>query len=290
MLGPSWRSKLSWQVFSLEHDDPKIFTVSQWQHDKSKPGIIYLIYRIVIALFLFVTWLLSVIDYKNSNLTAEFRAKYLIYLTNWGYTTCTLQALVCLVMVAGSVLSSKLKSHPTIEKKVLKLYKFYRLLNVIATPVAFAITSMYWSVIYDASTMTFDEMNFFVHGSNSIFMMIDLMVVAHPVIFMHFIYTSIFGITYATFTLIYYLCGGTSREGNVYIYTILNWDNPGTTVLTCLGVLVFLIALHCLTWALQKLRRISEKGEKSIVDDKTKETTKKKHQGYVNEGMANDVV
>lgn len=121
----------------------------QWQRDKTKPNIIYLIYKTAITLYLCITWALSVSDFKKSNLTAAFRAKYLVYLTNWGYTMCTIQALTCLLMLSVSMISTKLKTHPSLQDKILKLYKFYRLINVIATPVAFGITIMYWSVIYD---------------------------------------------------------------------------------------------------------------------------------------------
>lgn len=54
-------------------------------------------------------------------------------------------------------------------------------------------------------------MNYFVHGNNSLLMMIDLWIVCNPVRILHFLYPVIFGLFYVIFSVIYYFAGGTSR-------------------------------------------------------------------------------
>jgi hypothetical protein len=67
------------------------------------------------------------------------------------------------------------------------------------------------SVIVTGSSMGFDAMNFFVHANNSVLMMIDLFVVAHPIRLLHCCYPIVFGICYAVFSVIYYAAGGISK-------------------------------------------------------------------------------
>ncbi|RZC34392.1 hypothetical protein BDFB_003020, partial [Asbolus verrucosus] len=55
-------------------------------------------------------------------------------------------------------------------------------------------------------------------------------------------YSLLFGISYALFSYIYYLAGGTNSSGKVYIYYILDWGNkPGQTVGICLLSLVVVV-------------------------------------------------
>lgn len=55
----------------------------------------------MITIFFFVTWLISIIDVTNPNNPNSYKTKWLIYLTNWGYTTCMLQSLLGTIMVTS---------------------------------------------------------------------------------------------------------------------------------------------------------------------------------------------
>lgn len=44
------------------------------------------------------------------------------------------------------------------------------------------------------------------------------------------------------------------RLGSTAIYSILDWNKPGSTTLVCLGTLIFLVILHVVTYGLYKLR------------------------------------
>lgn len=71
------------------------------------------------------------------------------------------------------------------------------------------ITIMYWSVIYDDSKDTLDFVNVTTHASNSVFMFIDVIIVAYPVRLLHVVQPLVFALIYGVFTIIYYAVGGT---------------------------------------------------------------------------------
>lgn len=56
-----------------------------------------------------------------------------------------------------------------------------------------------------------DAVNLMVHVLNSIFMMIDLAIVGHPIRLNHAYFTTGVGVCYAIFSVIYFLAGGTNR-------------------------------------------------------------------------------
>ncbi|XP_063928199.1 protein rolling stone-like isoform X4 [Zophobas morio] len=286
----SWKKQFSLKQLSLQHDKPITFVVSQWQREP-KPSIVYLVYRWAIAIIFFVTFVISIIDLKHPDASSSFRAKWLIYLTNWGYTMCTLQALLAAIMLSICVLAPYLHSKPNLESSALKLHKFYWVTNVVGTDIAFGVTSLYWSLIYDEKSMDLDAMNFFVHANNSILMMIDLFVVAHPIRLLHCCYPIVFGICYALFSVIFYAAGGISREGKVFIYNILDWSKPGITSAVCIAVLGFLVIVHIICWALHKLRlwissKYLIKEDKGLKEGEIEPSKA----AYVNEGLASDMV
>lgn len=68
---------------------------------------------------------------------------------------------------------------------------------------------MYWSVIYDDTKDELDFVNLATHASNSVFMFIDVIIVAYPVRLLHVLQPLVFAISYGVFTIIYYFVGGT---------------------------------------------------------------------------------
>lgn len=108
----------------------------------------YLFVRLCFVVFFLTTWLISVIDAEHIDCPESYRAKWLIYLTNWGYTVCTLQALLSVVMLISTLLTESKKGGNARDRLTLKTYKVYWTVNVIATDVAFGITIIFWSLIY----------------------------------------------------------------------------------------------------------------------------------------------
>ncbi|RZB39840.1 hypothetical protein BDFB_000206 [Asbolus verrucosus] len=286
----AWKKQFSLKQLALDHDKPIIFVISQWQREL-KPSNFYLVYRWVVAIIFFVTFVISIVDLKHPDAPSSFRAKWLIYLTNWGYTTCTLQALLAALLVSAGVLAPYLKNMPNLQKSTLPFYKFYWVTNVVATDIAFGVTALYWSLIYDEKSMNFDAMNFFVHANNSVLMMIDMFMVAHPIRLLHCCYPIVFGICYAVFSVIFYAAGGISREGQVYIYNILDWRKPGLTTIICVAVLGFIVVVHIVCWGLYKFRMwLHSKYKKRESDGLNDEKDTSNKTAYVNEGLASDVV
>lgn len=74
------------QVFNI-----KIF---QWQQVENF-CLVYVTYRWIIALIFLTTLILSIMDLQNPNTD---RRKWIIYLTHWGYTTCTFQAILAALL------------------------------------------------------------------------------------------------------------------------------------------------------------------------------------------------
>lgn len=227
---------------SFTHQDPSIFVKSQWQctNDISR---IYYIYRWAILGFFLPTWLISV--------QSEDNAKWLIYLTNWGYTLCTVQSILSVIMITSSL--QKEKSGIEEDYLTRKLYKIYWAVNEIATVVAFNITIIFWSLIYEDDKHS-GKMNLITHAFNSIIMFLDLCIVAHPVRLLHLYWSIVFGISYCLFSMVYYLAGGTNTLGSTAIYPILDWNKPGTTMFLCVGILIILVILHVITYGVYRLR------------------------------------
>ena len=61
---------------------------------------------------------------------------------------------------------------------------------------------------------------------------------ARPVRLGHVIYPIMEGLSYATFSLVYWALGGTGAGGTRWIYPMLDWGKPGTASLTVLGCAV----------------------------------------------------
>ena len=65
--------------------------------------------------------------------------------------------------------------------------------------------------------------------------LLDLCVTARPVRLGHVLYPIWEGLSYATFSLVYWALGGTGAGGTSWIYPMLNWGEPRTAALTVLG-------------------------------------------------------
>lgn len=234
--------------------------------------------------FFVSVWIMSIVDEKNLDKEAIFRVKWLIYLTNWGFTICMIQAILATAMCMASYRASGGgKTEVNEEMSVLQmLYKPYWIIFSISMDIAIAITLLYWILIYDESKMDLDALNFLVHGTNSIAMVIELLVTAHPINLIHCLWSVLFGFVYIIFSVIYHVSGGTSRDGGPSIYPLLNWNKAGSTAGICIGVLFFLVFLHVFIYAVHWVRcwvhgryvqpkldakcNNNENGEKAAVD------------------------
>ncbi|XP_018569577.1 protein rolling stone-like isoform X2 [Anoplophora glabripennis] len=206
--------------FKPFHHEPILFVVSQWQFNKQQPGLIYLIYRTAVVVFLLTTWGMSFV----------FDVSYWpIFLTNWGYTLATLQATFGFVLSCATVLS-KAFSARNIHDIFLRLYPVYWVLHQMAVPISFMITIIFWSLLYE-----------------------NLWIIGHPIRILHFVYPLIFGICYVIFSVAYYF-HDINRGGPGYLYFMLDWGKPYQTTLVVLGIGLLIIVLHLFSFLIHTLK------------------------------------
>ncbi|XP_049831522.1 protein rolling stone-like isoform X1 [Schistocerca gregaria] len=244
MMKGFWKKAFSAEHFKIDHQTANIFVKSQWQLQDGI-SVPYLIYRAVVAIFFLAVFIVSLVGISMMQTTSVPGWKWLIYLTNWGITMCTIQAIVALVIVSIAKLKEKHQVSAEAGTDTMPLhYKIYWAIHTIATTAAVCITISYWSVVYKPGQHPLDAVNILTHAMNGIMMTIDLLIIAHPLRIGHMYLPLFFAFVYVIFSGIYYLAGGTDRFGRTYIYDILNWEKTGYAFLACLLGLIFIAVMH----------------------------------------------
>jgi hypothetical protein len=101
---------------------------------------------------------------------------------------------------------------------------------------------------------TLTPLNLLMHVFNSILMVLDIILVAHPFRLIHFCWSVLFVFVYFCFSVIYYLAGGTGKNNAPSIYPALDWRNvESTLLLAVLGMLSVILAHFCM-WLLVIIR------------------------------------
>lgn len=131
-------------------------------------------------------------------------------------------------------------------------------INIAIAPL---VSIVYWALLHDYSNgdgsrdPLGDGVNVNVHGMNSVLIVIDLFVSAHPIRITHIVYVIMYSLVYTVFSLIFWAAGGVDPYGNRYIYPILNWEDiPGLTCAYLLGLAVVLFVVQCFMYSLYRLR------------------------------------
>jgi len=225
------------------HEAPDELVKSQWQ-SRTKSNL-FLIYRWLLGIFFTAVVIWSM--YEHATKYGPY-GYYFIYLTNWGIMLC----MTCTVL--GAILVTAWHFHPELSSRITSgempgIFKFYWGLHNCTLILSLIITSLYWSVIYDPEKDTLDPVNVLTHATNSVFMFLDLIIVAHPVRLFHVIQPMLVGLAYGLFTFVYYAVGGTDANGNPYIYEPLDWRNPGfATVLLVIAAFAVIIFHFMMFW------------------------------------------
>ncbi|XP_039755992.1 uncharacterized protein LOC120630762 [Pararge aegeria] len=234
-------------MLGLEHPNPSDFYISVWQ--KSRSTVPLLLWR---ALLLIIS-LAIIITSFSCYITSAFSVGYwFIYLTHWG--------LVLLVASTGFGVATSASVYfygPLSADLKLPWYvKTFWVLHNVSVPVAFLITIFYWTVLYDADFQ--EEMdrrlNIAVHAVNTLIMLLMLLSSSHPTRFLHMIHPFLFALTYMVFGIIYYHAGGINQLGDRWIYAVVNWSEPGPTILVVFVTGLLLISLHLVTIGLSVAR------------------------------------
>ena len=119
---------------------------------------------------------------------------------------------------------------------------------------AFAVSILYWTIIYSGYRVT--SVNINNHTINSVGSLIDVFFSGISVRILHVIYLLMLASAYAVFSGVYYACSGTNLKGDPYIYNILDYDeSPGAATGWVLGIVfVFVPLLHLAMFGLFSVR------------------------------------
>ncbi|XP_034830591.1 protein rolling stone-like isoform X1 [Maniola hyperantus] len=266
MLGRIWQA--SRRALNLEHSPPHVFACCQWQ-DGTRPATFYLLYRWL----LFLTVLsIGISSFACQRLPRLYEGpkvqlnyfKWFIYFTNWGYLLIVLQAGLALAVVhryknqKSFNLPSEDEGIPMPRRqRTPALCRAYWLAHTIATDLAFVITLIYWTLVHDPRIHEINTLNLLVHGGNSLVMLLELALTAHPVRAAHALFGAGAGLAYGVFSAFYWAVGGTDRIGLPAIYPALDWNKPGLAfgfVALCAAVMMFAHGVAtCLAFARSRI-------------------------------------
>jgi len=112
-------------------------------------------------------------------------------------------------------------------------------LNAVTPCAALIVVSLFWALVYDGSAL--EALNVVMHGGNFLLVIVDFLLVRQPFYYSHVYMPVVFGGTYALFTLVYYLAGGTFEDGeSPYIYSAVDWSSNAKGTGNLLGLIVLL--------------------------------------------------
>ncbi|RVE51097.1 hypothetical protein evm_004240 [Chilo suppressalis] len=216
------KEEFQWGKIKLEHARPSDFYLSVWQTNRSAAPL--LILRSLLFLTSLAITVYSIVSYSIKG----WFGIWWIYLTHWGLTVMTLST--------GFATGVSARCHfygPISGEYRLPWYiKTYWVLFNISVPLAFLITIFYWTVLFEANIE--EELDhgtdIAVHGINSVLMFLLLITASHPCRLLHIYQPLVFAFVFLMFTLFYYLAGGRNRNGEPYVYPVLNWSKPGVTI------------------------------------------------------------
>ncbi|KDR06548.1 protein rolling stone-like isoform X1 [Zootermopsis nevadensis] len=242
------RQEINIRCLGFSHDRPEQFVRCQWQKNDGV-SIIYLVYRWIFGILFLSVWIWSFFSAAQQNTPTEnFLSKWPIYLTNWGYTLCTAQALLAAGLVTQQLVKERKTGFTTDHAQTPVIYKAYWLLHTLAVVTAISITGSYFVIDYDPAVHNLTALNLLMHAFNSILMVLDIILVAHPFRLIHFCWSLLFIFVYFCFSVIYHLAGGTGKNNAPSIYPALDWSKVESTLpIAILGMLAVILAHFC-TW------------------------------------------
>ncbi|GFO44007.1 protein rolling stone-like [Plakobranchus ocellatus] len=242
------REEFRYRSLGFSYNLPHHFVVSQWHINQSK----FLAWRTFWFLW-HLAWLIRSIQYEISKQNYTLRSlKWCIYLTNWAYTILLLQSGVHLAVVARYTHEKKTKAEDFKDERAGRLMKLLWFLSNIAFDAAIIVTILYWTLVFKELKTAFTLMT---HAANSLYVILDIFLVACPVRLLHFLYSCGVATAYLAFTVLYHLADGTNSDSEPYIYSSLDWSNPvGSSVLAASVILVAFPFVHLFQFTLHLLR------------------------------------
>ncbi|KAK7083844.1 hypothetical protein SK128_024376 [Halocaridina rubra] len=247
-----FKSEFKLWNFRVDHPEPHLFLSSEWSREgKMRISVWYMVYRWLWALYHLGWWIGNLVLEGDVGAPAKRKAYHFIYLTNWAYISIVVMNLVHAVIITISWFEYRRTAHLP-KTMVLHVKVLWVLQNIVFLP-ALLITAAYWSAIYDPSN-PITALNAEVHIINSVYVIIDLWVVASPIRIYHFYIPFTFMVVYLIFTLIYWAVGGKTPEGSTAIYPIMDWDNLKVTIPFVVCCAVFSPVMQGIVWLIYQAR------------------------------------
>lgn len=242
--------------FGLHYFREEVFYLSQWNW----PPVVYVIYRLVLAGYV-LGWLIYEMIGVEMPGGHEGPYPWPVWLTNWTYLLLAIHlTLAALITILHSVKRWRACCHK-IEDDIEFLYyeenqeqstqslvrresyeerdpevnivtpgsipwymKLSWILHSMVNCNALLVTIMYWAALYPSIGHT-NIVDVNLHGVNSVIVMLDTAITAHPVRLLHVIYPVIYGLAYVIFSIIYWSVDHT----HVMYPGVLDWNNAGKT-------------------------------------------------------------
>jgi hypothetical protein len=240
---------------------------------------LYLLYRWILALY-FGGWLL----YYSIKPGVAKGDKFLIYLTNWGFLFWVAYLISAAVAVTVNFIRAWACNHvlyfPRRDSPTRQLMaerddddddesdttancchrtpdstnfcdKITWCLFLVGAEAAVLIALLFWTTLYNTPGAA-TPLSVHLHLVNAVVAILDLWVSGVPIFLLQFIYIQIFGVTYVSFTGMYYAFGNTS-----VIYPVLDYQaNPGLAAGLAVGMAVFgTVMVHLIFLAQYLCRR-----------------------------------
>ncbi|CAG5134972.1 unnamed protein product [Candidula unifasciata] len=245
-MGVTCREEFQYQNLCFHETKPYKFTRSQWRISQET----YILWRLFWALWHFA-WLafsiqLNTIEERYSG----EQIKWLIYLSNWSYAILTAQSclhtgIICYIYVV--------KKEDMVEENIQWYLKVLWLLTTFGFDSAILVTALYWTLVFDGAIKTF--LTVATHAINSVYVLMDIFLIAAPVRLLHIVYPIMYGLAYTLFTFMYHIYGGTNKKSEPFIYKPLDWSKLHSALTVSLGsVFVGVPAVHLLQFGLYALR------------------------------------
>lgn len=123
----------------FHHDEPELFVKSQWQ--RGEKSFLFLLFRWALAAFFIGT-----LAYSWTNVIRNEAFKFwFIYMTNWGLFLCTISTSLAAFLTTFYHFGWKKFESQSIS------YKVFWFLSSVSTVLAFVITIVYWSILFNGN-------------------------------------------------------------------------------------------------------------------------------------------
>ncbi|CAH1405362.1 unnamed protein product [Nezara viridula] len=221
-----------------------LYLKSQWESCSEQPSRCYLLYRWAHLAVLLLCLVLSL-----ATCPVHYLLKCYIYMTTWAQCFHLYQAAIGATIVTMGYRSTE--PHRTISPQLVSLYGAHHATSV---ALALGVSFVYWVFIYERGANQLTLAKITSHGINSVVMMLDLLLVAHPVYLLDIAYPLCFGSVYTMFTVAYHYGGGTNAKGNPYVYKILDWSQPMDALSFAVIGMCILTFMFLLVWFVSTMR------------------------------------